>query len=221
MESIVNTATHSGLERVAQLARPFSRALRCALEADVRWLRSVLTATMNISVSRREGGQWASFAPEAASALLNPMGHTRNGVPRASAWRAPPDLVAAANEELERQRRADVTAARSAWSHRFPDLERALEARILVVGEEGRDAVDLAREELRYAEEAVRVATDRGNRAQISRAENDRDATADIVSMTSAFWEQRVRWLQGCSEEARSVRPQEQLTALIRARRSR
>ena len=89
----------------------------------------------------------------------------------------------------------------------------------MVVEEEGRDAVAVATEELRRAEEALEVANDRGNRAQITRAENALDAAADTREMMSAYWEERACWLRGCEDAIRQVRPREQLTALIRARR--
>ena len=65
--------------------------------------------------------------------------------------------------------------------------------RLTVVEEEGRDAVAVATEELRRAEEALEVARERGNRAQITRAENARDAASGhpehdcTRSGTSAF----------------------------------
>ena len=123
-------------------------------------------------------------------------------------------------DELNRLRSADSTAARAAWSHRFPEFERALQARLFVVREEGRDAISLAREELRRAEDALGAAIEHGNRAQITRAEKVRDVAADTLRMTEVFWQQRDRWLQECEQEVRSIKPREYLTALLRARRT-
>ena len=174
---------------------------------------------MIFDVRRREHGRWVQVEAEEAAALLNPMAHGRNGVPMARDLRAGEADIAAAEAELFEQRQADATAARSAWSHRFSGFKESLAARLTVVEEEGRDAVAVATEELRRAEEALEVARERGNRAQITRAENARDAAADTLSMTGAFWDERARWLRECEEQIRLVLPQEQLTALMRTRK--
>ena len=209
-----------GLEvRQFDAVRPISKFIRRALEADIRWIRAQFTACMTLDVQRWEHGNWVRVQAEEAAALLNPMAHARNGVPRAIHLRAGAADIAAAEAELSEQRQADTTAARSAWSHRFPDFEESLAARLTVVEVEGRDAFALATEELRRAEEALEVARERGNRAQITRAENARDATADTLRMTRALWDERARWLRECEEQVRLVLPREQLTALMRARK--
>lgn len=219
LEAVARAATLSDPERLLDLVRPFTGATRCALEADVRWLRALLAASMTLEVRRRERGSWIQAEADEAAALLNPMAHGRVGVPGASDLQADEDDIAAAQAELFRQRKADATAARSAWSHRFPDFEQALAVRLTVVEEEGRDAVALASEELHRTEEALEVALERGNRAQITRAENNRAAAADTLDMTRVFWNERARWLRECVEQVRAVLPKEQLTALIRARK--
>ena len=206
-------------ERLLDPVHPFAKFMRCALEADIRWIRAQLTARMTLDVRRRERGSWVQVEPEEAGALLNPMAHDRNGVPRANALRASKTDIAAAEAELSKQRKADATAARSAWSQRFPDFKESLAARLTVVEEEGRDAVALATEELRRAGEALEVARERGNQAQITRAENARNAATDKVRMARAFWDERARWLRECEEQVRLVRPREQLTALMRTRK--
>ena len=206
-------------ERLLDPVRPFSKLIRRALEADIRWIRAQFTACMIFDVRRREHGRWIQVEAEEAAALLNPMAHGRNGVPMARDLRAGEEDIAAAEAELFEQRQADATAARSAWSHRFSGFKESLAARLTVVEEEGRDAVAVATEELRRAEEALEVARERGNRAQITRAENARDAAADTLSMTGAFWDERVRWLRESEEQIRLMLPQEQLTALMRTRK--
>ena len=198
---------------------PFAKFMRCALEADIRWIRAQFTARMTLDVRRRERGSWVQVEPEEAAALLNPMAHDRNGVPRANALRASKTDIAAGEAELSKQRKADATAARSAWSQRLPDFKESLAARLTVVEEEGRDAVALATEELRRAGEALEVARERGNQAQITRAENARNAATDKGRMTRAAWDERARWLRECEEQVRLERPREQLTALMRTRK--
>ena len=206
-------------ERLVDPLRPITKFMRCALEADIRWIRAQLTACVTLDVRRREHGGWVQVEAEEAAALLNPMAHKRNGVPKASDLCADEADIAAAEAELSEQRHADATAARSAWSQCFPDFDESLAARLTVVEEEGHDAVELATEELRRAGEAIEVARERGNQAQITRAENARDAATDKVRMTRAFWDQRARWLRECEEQVRLVLPQEQLTALLRTRK--
>jgi len=219
LRAVAQAATLSDLERLPALVRPFRKAMRCALEADVRWLRAQFTACMTLDLRRQEHGNWVQVEAEEAAALFNPMAHERNGVPKASDLRKDGADIASAEAELSSQRQADATAARSAWSHRFSNFEESLTARLVVIEEEGHDAVALANEELRRAEAALELARERGNRAQITRAENARDAAGDTLGMTRAFWEERTRWLRECREEVRMVLPREKLTAIIQTRK--
>ncbi|MCA1791320.1 MAG: hypothetical protein LC667_16145, partial [Thioalkalivibrio sp.] len=218
LKAVAEAATLSDLELLPALVRPFRKVMRCALEADVRWLRAQFTACMNLDLRRQEHGNWVQVEAEEAAALFNPMAHDRIGVPRASDLRIDGADIASAEAELSSQRQADTTAARLAWSHRFPGFKESLAARLMVVGEEGRNAVALATEELRRAEAALEVAQERGNRAQITRADNARDTARDTLGMTRAFWDERTRWLWECEEEVRLVLPREKLTALVRTR---
>lgn len=219
-EALTGIAAHRSLERLLDLVPPFMKAMHCALDADVRWLRAHLTATMALEVRRRQRDQWIPADAEETRALLNPMAHNRNDLPRATGPRIPEALVTAAHEELRRLRGADAMAAPSAWGPRLPDFVRALEARLLIVTEERNDAIALSSEELRRTEDLLREAMERGNRAQISRAEHARQAAEDVHSMSEVFWEHRVRWLQECREEVRRVQPNEHLQAILNARRA-
>jgi ATP-dependent helicase HepA len=214
-------AARTSPERLPSLIQPFAEATRSAIEADVRWLRAQLAATMNLQARRRVQEQWVTADAEETKALLNPLAHGGNGVPPAVERRASHELTTAANEELSRLREADTAAAPAAWGHRLPEFEDALRARLLVVREEGYDAIALASEELRRSEDALAVAVERGNRGQITRAENTRDSAADTLRMTEVFWQQRCGWLQECEQGVRSVLPREYLTALLRAVRTR
>jgi ATP-dependent helicase HepA len=218
LQIIAMAATFSDPERLLTLMRPFKKAARCALEADVRWLRGQFAAYMSLDMRLSEQGSWVQVEAGVAAALLNPMAHKRAGIPRARELRAAEADRVAVDVELADQRQADATAARSAWSQRFPGFKESLAARLTVVDEEGRDAYALAIREVHQAEEALEVARERGNRAQITRAENACDFASDTLRMTRTFWEERVRWLQECEEEIRAVRPQEKLTALVRVR---
>ena len=206
-------------ERLVDSVGALLKFTRCALEADIRWIRAQFTACMTLDVRRWEQGSWVQVEAEAAAALLNPMAQERKGLARASMLRASEAEAAAAKAELSEQRQADAMAARSAWSHRFPDFRESLACRLMVVEEEGRDAIAVVSEELRRAEEALSVARERGNRAQITRAENVRDRTVETLRATSAFWDERARWLRESEDRVRRVLPQEKLTALLRTRK--
>lgn len=218
LKAVAEAATLTDLERLPALVRPFSKVMRCALEADVRWLRAQFTACMNLDLRQQEDGNWVQVEAEEAAALFNPMAHDRIGVPRASDLRKDVADIASAEAELSSQRQADTTAARSAWSHRFPGFQESLAARLMVVEEEGRNAVALATEELRRAEAALEMAQERGNRAQITRAGNACDTARDTLDMTQALWDERTRWLRECEEEVLQVLPREKLTVLLRSR---
>lgn len=212
-------ASRSPEQRLLGLIRPFVSLAQCALSADVRWLRAQLNATMRIDAQRRTGAQWTRPSEPEVAALLNPMAHPRKGLPRAVALGDAAALAAAASQLANI--RAATPSGKGEWSHRLPDFARALATRALVVREEGRDAVMLAREELDRATAAVRDAADRGSRAQIKRAENSRDEAADLVDMTEAFWRRRLEWLLRCEHGVRSLRPTERLIAVVRTRRAR
>ena len=212
--------TGRGLEeRLFDPTRPLAKFRRCALEADIRWIRTQFTASMVLDVRRWEQRSWVQVEAEEAAALLNPMAHGHNGAPTASELRASQANIAVVEAELDKQRQVDVAVARSAWSHRFPGFEESLAARLMVIEEEGRDAVALATQELHRAGNALDVARDRGNQAQITRAENVFNAATSKVNATRDLWGERTRWLRKCEEEIRLVPPREHLTALIRTQK--
>ena len=89
-----------------------------------------------------------------------------------------------------------------------------------MIAEEAQDAVELANQALQRAEAAVVDAEARGNRAQITRAENLRDAAVDVARMTGVYWRERAAWLEGVEEALGDMRPRELLCCLIHARRA-
>jgi ATP-dependent helicase HepA len=214
-QAIIQAATRTPPERLAALVQPVTETMRCALEADVRWLRQQLAATMEVAAWWRGPEGWIAAGDEETKALLNPLAQGRRELPQAAELQAP-GSPAPVTEKLDRCRRADLTTAETTWGHRVPEFEHALSARLLVVLEEGRDATSLAGENLRHAEEVLLDANDRGNRAQITRAENARDAAEATLRMTEVLWRQREIWLQECLHEVRSVVPRVYQTALLR-----
>jgi ATP-dependent helicase HepA len=220
LELMACAATSSKAERLPALIQKVKEKMDCALEADVRWLRAQLTAKMRLEVLKLQNGQWTRVEAEEVAALLNPMAHGREGVPWADDLYVSDKIIKAAEVKLARLRVADEAAVKSAWSNRLPEFKRALQARLLVVQEEGRDAVTLARQEVKSAEEGLEVALERGNRPQIVRAENVRDEVDDTYKMVEVLWQQREIWLQDCEHEVLSVQPEEQLICLLNARKT-
>ncbi len=218
LKKISLAATRSSPERLPDLIQPFANATRSALEADVRWLRAHFPAKMTPEVRRLRGEErWMSATYEETRALLNPLAHGGKGTPPAIAeGRANHPLARRmATAELTRLREADRSSAAAVWGHRLPDVKDALRARQLVVREDGNDAISLANQDLGRSEDALAVAHERGNRGQITRAQNTRDSAADALKMTEVFWQERCSWLQECEQEVLSVLPREYLAALI------
>jgi ATP-dependent helicase HepA len=213
--AVAATVTRSPNEKLVELMAPFSRAAHCALEADARWLRAALVARTNLSVRRKTPAGWQDVSQQCIAALMNPMAHEREGLPRAATL---PEPDAAIKAELS-QLRAGEPCGGVVWSAERSSFADELRARLCVVAEEAGDARELASRELMRAEATLADARERGNRAQITRAENLRDAAADAAAMTEVYWAQREVWLRGCETAIVGLRPRERLVAAIRARK--
>ena len=206
-------------ERLVDQMRAFTRAVRCAIEADIRWLRGQLAAEFRVEGVRRADGSWVRAGVGAVGALLNPMTNAHHRMPRSCDWRPQEKQWRAAQEALRWLRAADPAAAGACWSHRFPAFDRALETRRHVVRAEGSDAQALAGLEMDEAESRLSVAQDRGSRGQITRTENQRNEAAAVAKMTRTMWERRDTWLRDCATAIRAVRPRERLVAVLRVQR--
>ena len=219
LRELVQAAGDMPPDRLVALMKPFARTIRCALEADVRWLRGQLTADLRVDGLKHVGGRWVRSRAEEVGLLLNPMTHNRPGVPRSSDWQLSEGDHRIIQAVLTRLREQDPGVAGTVWSDRFPEFDSALEARRSVVQEEGRDARALAALELADAESALRSAMERSHPALITRAENTRNQAAAIVEMTRVVWEQRDAWLLRCGTAIRAVQPRERIKAVMRVRR--
>lgn len=217
LRAVAGAAKLTPEKRLVDLEQPFRSATRCAMEADVRWLRAHLPPAMTLEALRREGEEWVLAGAEETTALLNPLRHGRD-VPRADRVSTSTRVRRAIKERLEHCRAADATAATRTWSGRFAEFSAALQVRLLVLQEEGRDAVTLASLELQRAEGALDDAQDRGNRGQITRAENLRAAAEDKLRMTEEFWRQRLGWLETRGEAVGCILPRQPLVALLRTK---
>ena len=197
------------------------RQVRCAVEADIRWLRGQLTANLRIEGLSRGTERWERAADNAIRALLDPAAHNGNSIPHSPEWRPEKQLIRDAAEALEGLRAADKDAASSCWSHRFPEFEKALETRRHVVREEGWDADSLAQLELAKADAVLRIARTHGNPSQITRTANLQKEAAIAVEAARVVWRRRLIWLEKCGESVSSVRPKERLMALLRVQTTR
>ena len=219
--SVAQCAQRTAIERLPEIVQPFKRLIRRAVEADVRWLRSELAAELRLDGWRLSGDRWVRVENAECTALLNPIGHSRLGVPSARPVSLSEAEGKATLAQLRRSRTADGTAAKESWSHRFPEFGEALAIRLHVIEEESKDAINLAEAELQAAEEAAEFAFERGNKPQIVRAQRVVDGAADTVVMTRMFWEQRVRWLRDCEHGVRILKPDERLVSVLRTAMSR
>lgn len=216
IHAVAGAATRSPVEQLPSLVAPFTSAATCAIEADQRWLRAMLPATVETTARMQTDQGWQAISADVVAALVNPLAHGREGVPRAIPA-TDRDMIASARSELARLSSEDAMAA-EVWSQSTPGLRTAVSARARVVAEEARDAAELAGCALTRAESAVTDATARGNRAQITRAENLRDSAYDIARMTEAYWRKREAWLHKVDETVRALRSRETLRTVIHAR---
>jgi len=213
---VAGAVTRSPAEQLRKLVAPFSRAARCALEADARWLRAALMATTSLTARSKTARGWQDVSEGGVAALVNPMAHKRKGLPRAESITQVDSTI---GQELAELRSVDQRGG-EIWSADRPSFVAALNARLLVVSEEKRDALELARREVERADTALADANERGNRAQITREEHNRDAAHDIAAMTEIYWYRREAWLRACEEAVVGLRPRERLVAAIRAKRA-
>ncbi len=213
--AVAAAMTRSSNEQLIELVAPFSQAANCALESDARWLRAALTPATNLRVRSETANGWQDVTQQGISALINPMAHRRDGLPRA---RAIAEADATVKAELDRLR-ADEKCGGSLWASELPAFASELRARLRIVAEEARDALELARHKVTRAEAALVDARERGNRSQITRAEKFRDAAVDVAAMSEVYWELREAWLRNCAATLIKLRPRKQLVAAIRARR--
>jgi ATP-dependent helicase HepA len=218
--AIADAATQVAAERLPELIHPIARLARCALDADVRWIRSVMPASLDLEVRKRQGSQWIAAGAEESRILLNPMAHGRQGVPKSSKWLVSSEERVSMESEFKRLRERDLTTARSSWGHRLPEFESAMNMRACVLRQEAEDSIGLAESQLQSAEEALRAVHETANRAQITRAENLRNMAADTLRATKALWEQRELWLSECATQILDVVPDEYVITALRVRRA-
>jgi len=145
--AVAAAVTNSAPEQMAALVMPFQKAARCSLEADARWLRASLSGKAELNARWKSTGDWQEVSAAAIAALMNPLAHGQQDLPRG--LHTEPEKTADA--ELGRLRASDKKGG-EVWSANFPEFSAQLRVRICVVAEERRDAVDLAKRHLVRAE---------------------------------------------------------------------
>jgi ATP-dependent helicase HepA len=213
--SVAAAATRSPAEHLTDLVAPFCRAAKCALEADARWLRASLKATTELTARWKSPRHWQDISEGGVAALMNPMAHKRDELPRAVTI---VEVEATASAELNRLRATERSGG-EVWSSERLAFAAELRARLRVIGEEAGDALELASREVSRAEAELVDAQARGNRAQVTRAEHLRVAAVDVAAMTEVYWRRREAWLRACEAAVVELRPRERLVAMLRARR--
>lgn len=221
MKRLVQAASTTPPERLHELLAPYRRLLKCALQADARWIRSELSTEFLLDGLRYASGGWTALDAEDICLLLNPMAHGRSGLPSSSVSAMSSSESALVTAGLERLRGADSLVAKRVWSHRFTDFERSLAVRRNVIRQEQRDAESLATLQLREAARRVDEARQRGNRSQVTRAENVAAAMSDTLSVIHALWTARENWLRESATAIRLLTPDELMTAMMRIRATR
>ncbi len=214
--TLAEAVARSPIEDLPRLVAPFSRAARCALEADARWLRAVLISATTVIARAKVNDAWQDLSSDGVVALLNPMAHPDKGLPSATKIEGiDPTIVA----EFDRLRSVERNGGQ-VWCVEWPSFLAELHARLRVVTEEAADAVFLAQRAVERAEAALADAMVRGNRAQVTRAERNLVAAFDIAALTDVYWDCRAGWLRDCEKKVADLRPQTRLKAAIHARRA-
>ena len=214
--AVAEAVTHSPADQLPSMVAPFTNAATCAIEADMRWLRAILPAKAETTAHMRAQQGWQAVSEDVVAALVNPLAHSREGLPRSQ---PATDRTAITDAEIELARLQSAGEyGIDNWSACLPAFRAALKMRARVIAEEKCDAVELAKRAMEQAEASVIDAEVRGNRAQITRAENLRDEAFDVARMTEAYWRKREAWLLGIETALYELRPRELLSAIIHAR---
>ena len=205
------------VDRYAELLSPF----RCAVEADTRWLRAELPATMIIEGRRSQGGVWGQACEAEVAALLNPLAQARGGLPQGTALEVGEKVLQAVAHELDGLRSGDSGAARRAWAEEETEFGRGVSARLAVIDAEGREALAVAKSQVEDAREVLSTARGVGNASQVSRAETVVATAVGRERVAEILWQERLRWLERCREATRAATPDERVTAVLQVQASR
>jgi len=217
MEAVTSEIRKSG--RVSELILPFIARVRCALEADSRWLSHQLQTVFALRGVRKTPGGWEAVPSEALSALLNPLLTDNSALSTASALPFNAGSQQLVEEGFGILRDGDHLAAGLEWeSVRAPFL-KSVESRIEVLTRERNDDVAVCTFEVQEAAERSKAAAQKGNKAQVARADIEYGLAADRLAMAGAYWDRRLDWLGRCASDVFEVKPRELVAQIIRVQR--
>lgn len=220
MEAVTAAALRTSRDRVSELILPFISRVRCAIEADSRWLVAQLQPCFSIAGARKIPGGWETIASEAVFDLLNPMLVDKATLASATVQAFSPEMARSAEAGSAFLRGGDEVAAELAWAARLPSFRESTETRISVLNREREDELTLRNLEHRIASERAQAAVERGNKLQAHRAEAEVGLAEDRMTMTRVYWDRRLNWLHRCSETVQSTRPQERAVQVVRVLRA-
>jgi ATP-dependent helicase HepA len=217
-EQIRDMVSGATAEKTKELLTPFMQRIDRELEADTRWLRSHLAASMSVDALMHDGAAWCAVTDDVVRNLLNPIAGGRADLPTSRVVNATEVEGQAASEAVQRLEALDPSAAPRAWSHLYPRFDAALHARIVTARVEKGDADALARTRLEEAEHRLRIAEERGIPGQITRAASLQAEAALRLKISQLLGSARCTWLENCRASVRSLSPEAKGLALIRPR---
>lgn len=217
---IARAAYLSAPERLPTILAPVMDRLRCAIEADVRWLRSLMPAEFHIDglFYDKTEGNWRTVNDDTAHALLNPLMGDQSTAAGSRGWEPSTAVVELASAGVERMRSRRANGQDGGWAHRMPEFTNSLACRRKTLAEEARDAEQLAFLEMKHSERRLELARQRGVPAQISLAGSRYAASTDVLTATRSLWEERFAWLDACSSGIGKLSAVERGIALMRVR---
>jgi hypothetical protein len=205
-------------EKTKELLTPFMQRLDRELEADVRWIRSHLTARLWLDGLRHDGTTWEAVTDDLVGDLLNPIAGGPSNLPTSNGVNATAGEEQAASDAVQRLKSLDTGVAGRAWSHLYPAFDAALDLRIATARIEAADADALARARLEDAERRLEMARERGMPGQITRATSVRAEVLQLLELSELLGRARLAWLEGCRSAVRSLPPVQKGLVLFRPR---
>lgn len=205
-------------EKTKELLTPFMQRLDRELEADIRWIRSHLTAQLWLDGLRHDGMAWEAVTDDVVRDLLNPIAGGPGNIPASHEVNATSGESQAASDGVHRLEALDTGVAGRAWSHLYPAFDVALDLRIATARVEAADADALARARLEDAERRLETARERGMPGQITRATSVRAEALALLELSELLGRERLAWLENCRSAVRSLPPVRKGLVLFRAR---
>lgn len=206
-------------EKLQELLLSHIQQLQCAQEADIRWLRCQLPTKFVIDSLHLNEDKWSAIDESTVSDLLNPFLDDQPGGSRSLEWQPSQLEKQKMLEAVKQLKDTDPLYAKSVWSHYFPKFDNALSVRELMVKEEAKNAEELAYLELMEAESRLELARDKGNPAQIGRAESIKNYNQTKQNIIRALWAERIGWLNNYRNSIKEIMPNQEFAYFIKMKK--